>query len=760
MGAGPASAADLTDGDFDFTISGTTATITDYADSGPKDVAIPADVTDGTKTYDVTVIGDNAFTNKQLTSVTIPDSVITIGESAFDTNLLQSVTIPDSVTTIGYAAFYQNELKSVTIPDSVTTISDFAFTYNLLQSVTIPDSVTTIGYAAFYQNELTSVTIPDSVTTISESAFSNNQLTSVTIPDSVTSIGYSAFYKNELTSVTIPDLVTTIGGSAFRANRLTSVTIGDSVIIISEYAFDLNPDLVSVVFNGNAPTVTDADKPGEGGESFDTANVSLVLSYPFDATGGFSTPTWHGYTTQVTPQAPVVTTGPSDVSVEAGDDASFTAGASGFPTPTMQWQVDTGTGFVDLTGKTSATLSLPDVTAGMDANKYRAVFSNTSGPNATTAAATLTVTPATDGPFTFTTSDGNATIIAYDNTGPKNVVIPATVTDGTNTYDVTSIGDSAFASRELASVTIPDSVTTISRTAFYDNELASVTIPDSVTTIGDDAFYNNQLTSVTIGDSVTTIGVGAFYNNQLESVTIPGSVTTISDGAFNSNELTSVTIGDSVTTIGDDAFNDNPDLVSVVFTGDAPTTVTDAGDAVESFDTASGSLVVSYQPGATGFTTPSWHGYTVEAPAVTGLAPTITGLAQVGHTLSADPGPVNPADATLTYQWNADGDPISDATGSTYELTTAQAGQTITVTITAAAQGLDSQTETSDPTAVVDAADTTPETPTDPDTTAPTDAALPDTGGTSRTILALGIASILAGALTLTTTRRSVTHRH
>jgi hypothetical protein len=396
---------------------------------------------------------------------------------------------------------------------------------------------------------------------------------------------------------------------------------------------------------------------------------------------------------------------------------------------------------------------------------------------------------ATDGAFTFTASGSTATITDYDNTAPKDVVIPATVTDGTNTYDVTAIGENAFTFEALTSVTIPDSVVTIDRGAFFFNALTSITIGDSVTTIGNAAFNNNALTSITIPDSVTTIGDAAFDNNQLTSATIPDSVTAIGGYAFDNNQLTSVTIGDSVTSIGSYAFSAakltsvtipdsvtaigegsfdlNPDLESVVFEGNAPT-LTDAGDPSESFDTASGSLVLTYAFGVNGFSTPTWHGYTTEVappPAVTGLAPTITGLAQVGETLTADPGPVDPADATLTYQWNAGGDPISDATGSTYDITSAQAGQTITVTTTAAAPGLNSQTETSDPTAVVEAADTTPATPTtpaaptDPDPTTSADTALPDTGGVSRTILAIGLAAILAGALTLTATRRR-THHH
>ncbi|MDD2565462.1 MAG: leucine-rich repeat protein [Candidatus Gracilibacteria bacterium] len=217
------------------------------------------DLTSVTIPSSVMSIGDYSFEGNQLTSLTIPSSVTSIGDGAFGGNQLTSVTLPNSITNIGDRAFSQNLLTSVTIPSSVTNIGDATFSNNLLTSVTIPSSVTSIGSSAFGSNKLTSVTIPSSVTSIGSSAFSNNlltnmtipsgvmsigdrvfesnQLSSVTIPSNITSIGDYAFYGNQLTSATIPSSVTNIGAGAFRNNQLTSATIPSSVTNIKDYTF-------------------------------------------------------------------------------------------------------------------------------------------------------------------------------------------------------------------------------------------------------------------------------------------------------------------------------------------------------------------------------------------------------------------------------------------------------------------------------------------------------------------------------------------
>lgn len=252
---------------FTYTTSGTEATITDYT-PGALAVTIPAIIDEGGTLYTVTTIGANAFETKGLTSVVIPNSVTTIGDFAFSDNVLTTVTVPASITVI---------------PDGV-------FSFNLLTSVTFLGAVTTIGDSAFYSNSLTAVTIPNTVTTIAARAFYNNGLTSVTIPDSVTTIGDYAFRFNAISTLTIGNSVTTIDDWAFANNQLTTVTLPATVTAVGGEAFNVNPGLASVVFNGNAPALADI-----GVTPFDTT-LNPTVFYNYGATG-FTNP-WAGYRTQ------------------------------------------------------------------------------------------------------------------------------------------------------------------------------------------------------------------------------------------------------------------------------------------------------------------------------------------------------------------------------------------------------------------------------------------------------------------------------
>lgn len=217
------------DTEFNYSINNFGIEITSCVSSCPFDLYIPPSI-DG---INVTHIGEDAFYNENITSVSIPNTVIDIGRGAFAYNPLSHVTIPNSVTSIGYGAFRFNNLTSVSIGSNVTYIDD----------------------GAFYTNQLTEVIIPEGVTQINESAFASNKLVQLTLPSTLTSIGISGFYNNQLSTVVIPNNLVSIGGGAFHSNQLVNLDIPESVTFIDVMAFGQN-QLENIFFYGARPDIS------------------------------------------------------------------------------------------------------------------------------------------------------------------------------------------------------------------------------------------------------------------------------------------------------------------------------------------------------------------------------------------------------------------------------------------------------------------------------------------------------------------------
>ena len=139
------------------------------------DIVIPTDIGFSHANYDVTSIGVRAFEYSNITSVSIPKSVVSIGTSAFVGCPFTSIDIPNTVTAIGAYTFAGcSNLKSVILPNSLETIEGGLFSdCTNLESVKIPNTVTSIRHSAFqYCCNLESIIIPSSVNSIGISAFS------------------------------------------------------------------------------------------------------------------------------------------------------------------------------------------------------------------------------------------------------------------------------------------------------------------------------------------------------------------------------------------------------------------------------------------------------------------------------------------------------------------------------------------------------------------------------------------------------------
>ncbi len=186
----------------------------------------------------------------------------------------------------------------------------------------------------------------------------------------------------------------------------------------------------------------------------------------------------------------------------------------------------------------------------------------------------------TDGDFDFEIISGthNCTITKY-NGSDTDVVIPATLSDGSADYTVTVIGSDSFNhNTAIQSVFIPKSVVEIDESAFGYTYLAkgnieSVTFEDGshLETIGENAFAFNKIVTLTIPGSVKTIDRRAFYYSPITSLVLEEGIEYIGEASFDYHMLPSLHIPASVTYIGEEAFTGSTDdfnnypLTSVTF---------------------------------------------------------------------------------------------------------------------------------------------------------------------------------------------------
>jgi len=223
--------------DFEFFDSG----ITEYKGTSPT-IAIPPQIQEQA----VTEIGYAVFSGKQLTSVTIPNSVTMIWNNAFADNQLTSITIPESVELICHEAFINNPLTSITIGANVelgvipglgmTGICfsrgfDNAYNYNGKQSGTY-----TFNNGEWFLAGKQMKATPDAFYEFENGTITkyNGTETTVEIPSqikgqAVTKIASYAFTEKQIASVTIPNSVTTIEPFAFNGTSPTYIAIGANV---------------------------------------------------------------------------------------------------------------------------------------------------------------------------------------------------------------------------------------------------------------------------------------------------------------------------------------------------------------------------------------------------------------------------------------------------------------------------------------------------------------------------------------------------
>lgn len=141
------------------------ATITGYVGSKTKidipNIAINYSM-GWTREIPVVSVGDRAFHEKKLNSVTLPASIESIGTEAFADNNIETVEFPEELTSIGESAFQMNSLIELNIPDKVYEIGNKAFAENSsLSQVTLGDGIKKIGSGMFISAPLKTIEVSE-----------------------------------------------------------------------------------------------------------------------------------------------------------------------------------------------------------------------------------------------------------------------------------------------------------------------------------------------------------------------------------------------------------------------------------------------------------------------------------------------------------------------------------------------------------------------------------------------------------------------
>ncbi len=365
-----------------------------------------------------------------------------------------------------------------------------------------------------------------------------------------------------------------------------------------------------------------------------------------------------GVGTPVPLTKPSVTKEPEGTAVTAGDAVSFTAEASGDPTPTVQWEVSTNGGltFEDVPGATSDTYAIASAEVNESGNEYEAVFKNSQG-EATSEPATLTVSPpkvkpsVSRQPVSEMVTAGEPAAFTAEATGNPSPSVQWWVsTNGGVTFE--EIAGATADEYSIPSTAITESSNEYE--AVFKNSQGETTSEPATLTV------NLALTEPLVSEQpqsvMVTAGQAATFKAAAAGNPAPTAQWWVSKHGSAFEEVSGATSGSF--TIGSAQLSESGDQYEAVFTNSQ-------GKAT------SEPATLTVQSSSSG-------------PVNSGL-PMVSGKLQVGKTLSCSSGSWSGSPApTFLYEWSRDGHAITEATStSTYRVKAADEGHTLACTVTA-----------------------------------------------------------------------------
>ena len=159
---------------FAFSPINNTCDISGLKDSNIKEINdLPEKITYLGKEFVLDGIYKNAFTNTQLESITLPETITFVGNYAFSNTYVKTIDLSNVLTISQYAFSNCSKLENVTLCDQMSTLMNYAFeNCTSLKNVTLPKNLISIKKGLFAGcTNLESVVIKDSVKNIDADVF-------------------------------------------------------------------------------------------------------------------------------------------------------------------------------------------------------------------------------------------------------------------------------------------------------------------------------------------------------------------------------------------------------------------------------------------------------------------------------------------------------------------------------------------------------------------------------------------------------------
>jgi hypothetical protein len=472
-----------------FTSSGTT--ITSRSGSGCKgSVTIPEGI--------VTIATNGFYDAFDLRTVVFPSTLTTVGEWAFGNVPLTSLTLNEGLVTLGFAAFWGNRVTTLVLPNSLTSLSnDAAFGNNpFMQNLTLGSGLTNLGARTFESNSgLLSLTIPSGATSIGSNAFlgfaqsSYNYCGTSLTQTALNNAGLTGKTKTCLQTQTInrtstsPTSPVVSGTYTPTATASSSLTVAITIASGSSSVCSISSGLVT--FNAVGSCVIQYNQSGN-------ASYSAAAQVTESLTIGKATPTFGSW---------------SNVSKTVGDSPFTTAPSVTGSIPGNFSYSSATTSVISVSGSTLTVV-------GVGSSVIEATFTPSNTTNYNTAKTTMTVTVAASGVSTLS------------NLILSSVTLNPTFSSGTTSYTA-SVANSVTSTTVTPTRTQANATITVNGTSVNSGS-ASGAISLSV--------GSNPINVVVTAQNGTT---STYTVTVTRAATIPGAPTGVSGTVDNASSVVS-----------------------------------------------------------------------------------------------------------------------------------------------------------------------------------------------------------------------------